>query len=660
MIFLNLDATYGRLEHGSFAFSPGLNIIEFPGEAEMSSFSAFLRTMLFGRLFRGNASASEAKRFAPQSGEPMQGTLGLESDVFGAVTIRRSTEAPDHPMGQLSVVRTGTEVEIHELTIDDCGVRLLGVSEDVYTSGAYIRQSTLAVDDPDLKRRIAALISAAKENRGYAEAAAALKKQVVLLRDDIRDRRLPALEHELSEAEVLLSKARALREEMAAADAELASLKGRTAELQSLLTAHNIADRREQYLKREQARHDADSKDREVRAFRRRLTDANVPSPETLEKNRVRLQRLGELEQQYRSAVDAQEKARQKLARLDAKTPRPSRPPLFAALFAAGALLAIALRLLPLAVSPGVRNGCTAAAALWALTFLALLVWERNKRAEFRQRRENSEAALHEAENSCSASQSELENAKGLIYAEIPAEDPVSAAAYVEENLAQYEALSRLEEDAQRYRLIYESTPKPDLSGVPAFSAARPEQSAEELQAELERIAKRQAELRVQAGQAAGRISALSDLSELEKQSEQKRAALDDAIAECEALSLTAETLEKHDSWAQEGIVPPLGTQTAAYYTALTEGLHDTSAPEQLCLALRLAVCGQALPEDPSVPLVLDDALNGFDDEGCRVALELLLREAETRQILLTTRRHREAVYLAGRDNAHILAAFNH
>ena len=73
-----------------------------------------------------------------------------------------------------------------------------------------------------------------------------------------------------------------------------------------------------------------------------------------------------------------------------------------------------------------------------------------------------------------------------------------------------------------------------------------------------------------------------------------------------------------------------------------------------LYLAVRLAICRLLLPA--SAPIVLDDALVRFDDERCRAALELLLEESKSRQILLFTCQHRESAYLSGRDGVTFLS----
>ena len=49
------------------------------------------------------------------------------------------------------------------------------------------------------------------------------------------------------------------------------------------------------------------------------------------------------------------------------------------------------------------------------------------------------------------------------------------------------------------------------------------------------------------------------------------------------------------------------------------------------------------------MPLVLDDALLSFDDTRLHAALDYLLEESESRQILLFTCQEREGNYLEGR-----------
>ena len=71
---------------------------------------------------------------------------------------------------------------------------------------------------------------------------------------------------------------------------------------------------------------------------------------------------------------------------------------------------------------------------------------------------------------------------------------------------------------------------------------------------------------------------------------------------------------------------------------------------------MRLAICESVLPESDPPPIVLDDTLVRFDDARCRAALDLLLEESKSRQILLFTCQHRESAYLAGRDGVTLLS----
>ena len=54
------------------------------------------------------------------------------------------------------------------------------------------------------------------------------------------------------------------------------------------------------------------------------------------------------------------------------------------------------------------------------------------------------------------------------------------------------------------------------------------------------------------------------------------------------------------------------------------------------------------------MPLILDDALANYDDQRLAAALDWLLEESRSRQILLFTCHRREGDYL--RDRAHVIS----
>ena len=76
-------------------------------------------------------------------------------------------------------------------------------------------------------------------------------------------------------------------------------------------------------------------------------------------------------------------------------------------------------------------------------------------------------------------------------------------------------------------------------------------------------------------------------------------------------------------------------------------------AADQLYLAVRLAVCELALPEEDPAPLVLDDALTDFDDGRMALALDLLRAMGRERQIVLFTCHSRESRYLEDAFDVH-------
>ena len=102
-----LTATFGRLENETLRLEPGLNIIEAPNERGKSTWTAFLRVMLYGLNTR------DPQRQTPTSGGTCPGAAApcrafLEADTcLGDVTITRSTVRANAPMGAFSAVRTG-------------------------------------------------------------------------------------------------------------------------------------------------------------------------------------------------------------------------------------------------------------------------------------------------------------------------------------------------------------------------------------------------------------------------------------------------------------------------------------------------------------------------------------------------------------------------
>ena len=147
-----------------------------------------------------------------------------------------------------------------------------------------------------------------------------------------------------------------------------------------------------------------------------------------------------------------------------------------------------------------------------------------------------------------------------------------------------------------------------------------------------------------------------------------------------DALGIALEALEEADAEMRNRFSPELNRRAGIYLSQLTGGRYakvrlnremeagaeerdgvatrdvislSRGTADQLWLAVRLAVCDLALPQDEPCPLVLDEALVNFDDHRLTPALELLWQLSQRRQILLFTCQSREQRAMDERGGHH-------
>lgn len=174
---------------------------------------------------------------------------------------------------------------------------------------------------------------------------------------------------------------------------------------------------------------------------------------------------------------------------------------------------------------------------------------------------------------------------------------------------------------------------------------------------------------------ALGRRSTLGDPEVIQAEIESIDRTLEDCRRDYEALRIALEALEEADAEMRNRFSPELNRRAGAYLEALTSGKYpkvrlnralEAGAEEQggvvvrsvlslsqgtgdqLWLAVRLAVCDLALPQEERCPLVLDDALVNFDDQRVVLALKLLKELSQDRQILLFSCHDREETLVKG------------
>lgn len=165
-----------------------------------------------------------------------------------------------------------------------------------------------------------------------------------------------------------------------------------------------------------------------------------------------------------------------------------------------------------------------------------------------------------------------------------------------------------------------------------------------------------------------GQISAQGDAvaleAELETLQEQLAAARDTDLA----LDYALAALRSADTALRSRFSPQITAEAGGILAELTDGKYphvllepdmhlsvreengtlmrpsaamSCGTADQMYLALRLAMCRRLLPSD--APLLLDDALVNFDDSRAALALRLLRREAQTRQVIFFSCHRRES-----------------
>ena len=145
MRILDMQAAYGRLRGDTLRLEPGLNVICAPNESGKSTWCSFLRTMLYGLPTRQSGPLADKNRYAPWTGEAMQGRMDLTTHG-DACTLLRETRRAASPLGEFSCTYTGTGTPVPGITGQNAGEVLLGVPREVFERSAIIRQSALAVD----------------------------------------------------------------------------------------------------------------------------------------------------------------------------------------------------------------------------------------------------------------------------------------------------------------------------------------------------------------------------------------------------------------------------------------------------------------------------------------------------------------------------------
>lgn len=725
MRILDMQAAYGRLRGDTLRLEPGLNVICAPNESGKSTWCSFLRTMLYGLPTRQSGPLADKNRYAPWTGEAMQGRMDL--DAGGQLwTVLRGTRRVGAPMGDFSCTYTGTSQPVPDITGQNLGETLLGVPREVFQRSAFIGQSALAVtQDPELERRITSLLSTGQEDVSYSESYDRLKKQLNRRRHN-KTGLIPALEQELLRMDDALRRQEELAAQLEDARAQLRQAQARLEELEQRQAQWNALEKQEALRQWRETQEDLVRRRQQLTALEQ--LDGDLPDRDTLARMQAQLELLeqagGTLTQARRIAQQRQTEAQEaqeawsahplypndeNQLRQQAESMTAPAGPGKALPIAAVVLLCAAAAALALLPAPAKLIAAAIGAAAAVGLFLYYMV-SRRRAAAAAQTVQSRKAALQrqteeylrlreDARQAEDAARTAAASAEGLtqqlqgqlvtLLAQVQRFCPETGGAdgiraVLTDALRRRDALDRaaagLRDARLRCELLTRHLPQPPLPD-PEETLPRPVLSREQVDAALPQARDLLQAARSRVDGLTGQLRSMDSRESLQAQQDQCRARLDILQTEYDAIALAMDALTQANNHLQNRFSPALGAETARIFSALTAGRYDKvlldrslslsaqpagdavpralallsqGAGDQLYLAARLAICRMVLPQDKAVPLILDDALANFDDTRMAAALDWLLEESRTRQILLFTCHRREGDYL--RDRAHVIS----
>lgn len=632
-----LAATFGRLEHDSLELSPGLNVIEAPNESGKSTWTAFLRVMLYGLNTRDRSPAADKRRYLPWSGSAMEGSLELTTPN-GDLTIIRRTGRTGSPMGAFSAVYTGTAEPVDWLTAAGCGESLLGVPQDVFERTAYIRQTGIAVNQSKaLEQRITSLITTGEEDASFSGAAEQLRRQLNVRRHN-KTGLIPQAEQEIRDLRRTLSDIGELTQSAAQDQQELEVIQARILETDKLLARHDAADQADILRGVESARLDVASAHDRVKTLE--SGSRALPTRPELESLQGRIDALASINwavEEARGRLDSASRSlRDAEAALEAHPCAGLTPAEAAeAPVDAGIRPRMPRWLIPAAALAGLLLGGAVAfstqlwlaavgSALGLFGFLAVVstmrlrkqqqAWDANRAQLIRRRDEAAEeyVPLYEAAEKALAN---YQNAQGAWEAV-----SLSAKANLDAVLNQLRAfrpmVRDLDEACRALDLAFEMRGELDLAihqeeelrhrwealrdaapPIPREPAQRPEQTREQLRLQRAGLLEEDGAVRRRLHTTLGRIQALGDPQELRLQLQALEERRGQLQREYDAAAMAAEALFTANSALQTRFSPALGEYAADIFTKLTGGKYNKVTLDRT-MTPSVQEAGQILPHE--------------------------------------------------------------
>ena len=666
MHILEMQAAYGRLRGDSLRLEPGLNLIYAPNESGKSTWCSFIRTMLYGLPTRQSGPLADKNRFAPWTGEAMQGRMDLETGGQ-RWTVLGDTRRASAPMQNFACTYTGTAQPVPEVNGQNLGETLLGVPREVFQRSAFIGQSGLAVSqDPELERRIAALLSTGQEDVSYSESYDRLKKQLNRRRHN-KTGLIPQLEQEQARLDDALRRQTELSAQLENAREQQCTAQTRVEELEQRRAQWEALGKQEALRQWRAAQEDLACRHQQLTALQQ--LDGNLPDRDTLARMQAQLELLeqagGTLTQARRIAQQRQTEARETQEAWSAHPLYPSDEnqlrqqaesmtaptgPGKTLPIAAGLLLCAAAAALALLPAPAKLIAAAIGAAAAVGLFLYYMVSRRRAAAaaqtvqtrktalqrqteEYLRLREDARQAEDAARTAAASAEGLTQQLQGQLVTLLAQVQPfwpeangadgvrVALTAALRRREALDGAALQVQQAQIRCDAMSRHLPQPPLPD-PEETLPRPVLSREQINAALPQIRNQLREARSRVDSLTGQLRTMDSPESLQAQRDQCTRRLEALQAEYDAIALAMEALTQANTVLQTRFSPALGAETARIFSAITGGRYD-----KVLLDRNLSLSAQ--PAGDAMPRALSLLSQGAGDQ-----LYLAVRLAICRMVL--------------------------
>ena len=665
MHILEMQAAYGRLRGDSLRLEPGLNLIYAPNESGKSTWCSFIRTMLYGLPTRQSGPLADKNRFAPWTGEAMQGRMDLETGGR-RWTVLRDTRRASAPMQNFACTYTGTAQPVPEVNGQNLGETLLGVPREVFQRSAFIGQSGLAVSqDPELERRIAALLSTGQEDVSYSESYDRLKKQLHRRRHN-KTGLIPQLEQEQARLGDALRRQVELTAQLENAREQQCTAQTRVEELEQRRAQWEALEKQEALRQWRETQEDLARRSQQLTALQQ--LDGDLPDRDTLARMQAQLELLeqagGTLTQARRIAQQRQTEAQtaqeawsahplypndEKQLRQQAEAMTAPAGPGKALPIAAGVLLCAAAAALALLPAPAKLIAAIGAAAAVGL-FLYYMASRRRAAAaaqtvqtrktalqrqteEYLRLREDARQAEDAARTAAASAEGLTQQLQGQLVTLLAQVQPfwpeangadgvrVALTAALRRREALDGAALQVQKAQIRCDAMSRHLPQPPLPD-PEETLPRPVLSREQIDAALPQVRNQLREARSRVDSLTGQLRTMDSPESLQAQRDQCTRRLEALQAEYDAIALAMEALTQANTVLQTRFSPALGAETARIFSAITGGRYD-----KVLLDRNLSLSAQ--PAGDAMPRALSLLSQGAGDQ-----LYLAVRLAICRMVL--------------------------